>query len=276
VRSCTFIGDLDDGERLARRARFESVARAYDEVRPSYPAALFDDLFASLELEPGVRVLEIGAGTGIATRELLRRGLEVVALEPGRDLIEVARERSAGCDRVEFVPTAFEEWSTDERFRAIVAAQSLHWVEPGHLNRLPGMLRPEGAVAAMWNVHDPECPYRRLTQPAYRRIFGQSPTPSLDQMVDGLTRWLRVGGCFAGVEVRRHPWTTRYTTDQVLALIGTFSDHIALDPDQRRALHAGIRAELAKVGDSTEYWRVAVLALACGARAAGPHRTPSD
>ncbi|NUS54743.1 MAG: SAM-dependent methyltransferase, partial [Streptomycetaceae bacterium] len=63
-----------------QRARsFGEAADLYERYRPGYPAALYAHIAAAV---PGPRVLEIGAGTGIATRQLLAVGLDVVALEP--------------------------------------------------------------------------------------------------------------------------------------------------------------------------------------------------
>src|SRR5438132_12961717 len=63
------------------RLSFDAAAAIYDEIRPRYPAAMFDDLFRLLL--PGPVVLEVGPGTGQATRDLLDRGAVVHAVEIG-------------------------------------------------------------------------------------------------------------------------------------------------------------------------------------------------
>lgn len=61
------------GRRRYRRS-FDEDPAAYDASRPVPPAQVFDDLVALAGLSPGDRILEIGPGTGQATRPLLERG----------------------------------------------------------------------------------------------------------------------------------------------------------------------------------------------------------
>ncbi|MBA3794479.1 MAG: methyltransferase domain-containing protein, partial [Rubrobacter sp.] len=83
------------GERDRLRSTFDGAAPLYDEVRPGYPEALFDDV-ASLSVIPSRgRILEIGCGTGQATVPLARRGYEILCVELGENLAAVARRRGA-------------------------------------------------------------------------------------------------------------------------------------------------------------------------------------
>ena len=63
------------------RLSFNEAAEIYDRVRPSYPADLFDALFQMLPSEP--EIVEVGPGTGQATKDLLARGASVHAIEIG-------------------------------------------------------------------------------------------------------------------------------------------------------------------------------------------------
>ena len=95
---------------MEQRFTFDAVADLYDRARPDYPKALFDDVVAAAGLSPGDAVLEIGCGTGKATLGLARRGLNILALDPGEALIAVARRRLAGFETVEFARATFEAW----------------------------------------------------------------------------------------------------------------------------------------------------------------------
>ena len=64
---------------------FERMAAKYATARPPYPSSLYEALEAEGAIGPETRVLEIGAGAGLATRELVRSGSSVVAVEPGPD-----------------------------------------------------------------------------------------------------------------------------------------------------------------------------------------------
>jgi hypothetical protein len=72
------------------RKSFDSAAEAYHEIRPNYPWRMFDDLFGLLPTRP--RILEVGPGTGQATRDLLDRGGIVHAIEIGPALAAKLRE----------------------------------------------------------------------------------------------------------------------------------------------------------------------------------------
>ena len=73
----------------ARADSFGAAARVYDARRPRYPVQLIDDL-----LMQGARtVLDVGAGTGIASEQLLGRGVNVLAVEPDPRMAAIAREK---------------------------------------------------------------------------------------------------------------------------------------------------------------------------------------
>ena len=81
---------------MEQRFTFDSVAGLYNDARPLYPAALFADIMAFARLKAADRILEIGCGTGQATEGFARCDLSVLAVDPGAELIAVARERLAG------------------------------------------------------------------------------------------------------------------------------------------------------------------------------------
>ncbi|MEU8820901.1 class I SAM-dependent methyltransferase [Actinoplanes sp. NPDC048796] len=111
--------------------RFDEVPELYDRVRPGYPEALFDDLAGLTGLTPGAPVLEVGCGTGQATRSMAARGWAVTAVEPGPALAGLARHRLAGFPNVTVETAAFEDWpDRGRRFDVLVAASSWHWIDP--------------------------------------------------------------------------------------------------------------------------------------------------
>ena len=77
-------------ERRRVRATYDEVALLYDQARPGYPEALFDDVVSLSGIPPGGRILEIGCGTGQATVPLAQRGYPILCIELGENLAALA------------------------------------------------------------------------------------------------------------------------------------------------------------------------------------------
>src|SRR3954466_4385062 len=88
---------------------FDEVPELYDRVRPGYPDELFTDLASSTGMGAGTSVLEVGCGTGQATRSLAQLGCSVTAVEPGAGLAALARQRLAAFGDVTVETSTFEE-----------------------------------------------------------------------------------------------------------------------------------------------------------------------
>lgn len=133
---------------------FNEVPEIYDRVRPRYPDELFADLVTITGLDTGSSVLEVGCGTGQATRSLAALGCSVTAVEPGGEMAALARERVATLRNVSVETSTFEEWDDrDRRFDVLVAAASWHWVDPSiGWRRAHDVLAAGGWVALIGNV----------------------------------------------------------------------------------------------------------------------------
>jgi SAM-dependent methyltransferase len=235
----------DDRERLA--GTFDRAAELYDEMRPHYPEALFDDLARLAGMPPGGRVLEIGPGTGQATLPLARRGYDVMCIEPGHNLAAVLRRNMAGYPRVAVLECRFEAWKLEpDAFDLVVAATSFAWVDPDvRYVKAAAALRPGGCVAHFWHAHvylPGQDQFWDDVQESYRRHAPHMvgwPT-LVDELPRGVDPAFLEGGLFEEVAVRHYPGTERYDTAGYLKLLQTFSNHIALPDPARHALMADI------------------------------------
>ncbi len=133
---------------------FNEVPELYDQVRPGYPDELFADLGAITGMDERSSVLEVGCGTGQATRSLTALGCSVTAIEPGADMAALARQRLATFRNVEVETSMFEDWDDCGRhFDVVVAASSWHWVDLSiGWRRAYDVLHPAGWMALLGNV----------------------------------------------------------------------------------------------------------------------------
>ena len=125
---------------------FDSVVDAYDEGRPAYPAAVFE------ELEPlaGRRVVDVGAGTGIATQQLVARGCNVVPVDIGSALLQRARHRVPGLAPV--VADGVRLPMRDAVADLVCFAQSWHWLDADQrCSEVARVLHDGGLWAAWWS-----------------------------------------------------------------------------------------------------------------------------
>lgn len=140
-------------------AYFSGFAGDYARFRPTYAPAAIDALLEGLE--PPVRALDVGCGTGISTRLLAARGARVVGVDPSHDMLEEARRapRPVGAEgqgSVEYrLGTAESTGLPDASRDLVVCAQAFHWFDAARaLPELHRVLLRGGRLALVWNVRD--------------------------------------------------------------------------------------------------------------------------
>ena len=138
-------------------ASFDTVAELYNANRRGYPAPLYADLAAITGLGRQDAILEIGCGSGQATQGLVDLTDDVLALDPGAQLLNLARRRLSGQPGVEYANCSFEDWSLIEgRFRLVVSAQAWHWLDPRiAYEKAAAALVPDGWLAIFGHVPMP-------------------------------------------------------------------------------------------------------------------------
>jgi SAM-dependent methyltransferase len=142
---------------VSRALSFGSVAAAYERFRPGYPDELVDQVLAYAR-RPVSTALEIGAGTGKATRVFAGRGVAVTATDPDAAMLEELRKHVPATVRT--VQGAFEDLALTSTYDLVFAAAALHWTEPaGRWPRVTALLNPGGAFASFGgqlHLADPE------------------------------------------------------------------------------------------------------------------------
>lgn len=145
------------GRAALGRVGFETGSDAYERARPGYPVEAVTHLEATTGITRGSRVLDLAAGTGKLTRQLLADGALCLALEPSASMREVFRRVVPGValagGTAEMVPVA--TGTVD----AVVVAQAFHWFDPSRaLPEMARVLRPGGWLSLIWNERDESDP----------------------------------------------------------------------------------------------------------------------
>jgi trans-aconitate methyltransferase len=139
---------------MEQRFAFDQIANLYKAARPDYPEALIDDVVSQADLKQDDKILEVGCGTGQATKSFAERSFSILAIDPGPEMLRGAREGLAGFSNVKFSETTFEAWPAKQgEFRLILAAQSWHWVSPEvRFVKAAEVLSPDGSLAVFGHV----------------------------------------------------------------------------------------------------------------------------
>lgn len=252
---------------------FNEVPELYDRVRPGYPDELFADLAAITGMDEGSCVLEVGCGTGQATRSLAALGCRVTAVEPGADMAALARRRLAAFSNVTVETSTFEEWDAPgSRFDVLVAASAWHWVDPSvGWRRAHDVLRPGGWMALLGNVvvrrpGEPEV-YAE-TADLHERFCPGNPRwchPPLEDEVRGTGEDWRVegpGGLFRPTIVRWYPTVQWFDGDGFADHLRSTSLYRGLDPGIREPLLDALATRIrTRMGDRAPRRYLTVLGV---------------
>ncbi len=234
--------DLAEGRHL-----FGKDPLRYSRGRPDYPEQVFEILEQRCGLGTESRVLEIGSGSGNATRRLLRSApSSLVALEPDERFAPALRDLDAasGID----IELRFEVFETARLgrgvFDLVFAATSFHWIpQQLGLSKAAECLRPGGWLALFWNVFgDParEDPFHEATKSLLASL-GQSPSQADAAIPFALDRRARIAdlqkqAAFSEISTDRIDWTLELDPEAVRLLYGTFSNITRLGDDEREEL----------------------------------------
>jgi SAM-dependent methyltransferase len=225
------------------RSVFGRVAAIYDAARPPYPDRVYEILSERCGLGRETRVLEIGPGTGQATRRLTEIAARVIAIEPSELLAEFIRARLT-TDRLEIVVAPFEEVDLPAAsFDLVVSATAFHWLDPDlSLPKIATVLRPGGWLALWWNEFGDPLEPDPFDDATDRVLGGLPPGPSgagggaryaLD--VDARTRELASHG-FLDVRHEAIRWILELDPARTRQLYASFSNVARLPDAEREAV----------------------------------------
>lgn len=220
----------------AGAAGFAKVAAQYERGRPDYPEAAVAWLADRAGLRPGTVVVDLAAGTGKLTRQLVRTGAQVVAVEP---LPEMLSELISVLPQVQVViGTAESTGLPDGSATAVTVGQAFHWFStPEALGEIHRILEPGGYLALAWNRRD-------LTQELHNALIRvmaryRHESPSYEsgawiQVMDGTP-------LFEQVDEGRFRFTQVLDVDGLTARVASTSFIANLPPGEHAEVLEGVR-----------------------------------
>ncbi len=246
-------------EREERRITFDTTAADYDAVRPGYPVSMYEDLLTFSRLSSSARILEIGCGSGQATLPLAQLGYRITAIDISSKLTALARTKMVLFKRVQIETTSFEDYVGESgSFDLVIAATAMHWIDPALRYHKSALLLKNGGVLAIIRNTQPRpfrseahrepggslpgrerCPrpltgFFEDTRPIYRRLVPEWHDRDrflADPGSEILTE-LEQSGLFEQITKFTYQWTVKFTRDEYLRLLHTFSDHLRLGEER--------------------------------------------
>src|SRR4029079_10585510 len=210
----------ESDQRGVLRATFDEDAEGYDRSRPVAPAEVFDEVMRRASLSAGSTVVEIGPGTGQATRQLAARGLQVVAVELGPHLAERARGNLAAFPNVRVVTASFESWDPGAaRFDTVFACNSFHWIDRDvRFVKAATVLRPGGhlvVLATPWVVPETAERFWGEVQDDWDAVGARFDPSTMhpDLVTDDFGRAVRASGGFDEPTTTRRLFEVTFTAE---------------------------------------------------------------
>ena len=279
------------GWERSRRTHFNEIVATYDRVRPGYPVELFRDILTYTEMQighpsrtsrvgtpedhptrtsragtpVGRTAIEIGAGTGKATKPFLEAGFTVTAVEINNNMADFLVERYGDYDGLSVVNTAFEDTELLENsYDLVYAANSFHWVDPDISCPLVYRLLKSGGTFALFRYNtipaEGEDLYEEI-QAAYTKHYYSYYTSGIrPKKLQRETYWeaaelirgFRIDSLenygFCDIFRQLYDVTRLFDASEYIDYLETMSDHRALPKANREALYDGIREAIIRHG----------------------------
>lgn len=231
---------------------FDTVASTYERLRPGYVKELYRTLFDYIPIDKNSKVVEIGSGAGQATAPILATGCQLTAVECGKRFSELLRNKFKKYQNFSVITGKFEETVfEDNTFDLVFSVSAFHWVpeEIGY-KKVFSMLKPGGAFARFANH-----PYRDKGNPElsqeideiYDRYYNRYYNKKRETISEYTEQQAKERAMiaskygFSDIKYALFHRERSFSASEYIELLGTYSDHIAIEENIRTEFFAKIK-----------------------------------
>ena len=251
---------------------FDTVAETYEKLRPGYVDELYQDIFEYKPINNQSRVVEIGIGGGQATLPFLKTGCDLLAVDYGENFCIICREKFKEFPNFSAVSGKFEDVVFNCEYDLIYSASAFHWIpkEIGY-KKVYDMLK-DGGVFVRFANH----PYRDKGKPElseemdriyaeyYCKYHNKEPKPLVEYTEHQAHNRALIAEKygFTDIQYKLFYRTRTFTAEEYITLLGTYSDHIAIEETIRNEFFSKIEDAINRHGGEITIFDTIDLQLA--------------
>lgn len=252
---------------------FDTVASVYEKFRPGYVDKLYKMIFDYVALNESSHAVEVGIGGGQATLPFLKTGCRLTAVEYGEELSKLCRDKFKEYGGFSVVTNKFEdEFFADDMYDLVYSASAFHWVpEDVGYRKVFSMLKSGGAFARFANH-----PFRDKGNPSlceemdrmyaeyYYKYYGKKQEFPVEYSEEQAAERANIAKKYGFVDIRYALFnrTRTFSASEYCTLLGTYSDHIAIEEGTRTKFFSAIEDAINGHGGSITLYDTIDLQLA--------------
>ncbi len=216
---------------------FNTEAEKYEKMRPGYVSELYEDIFKYIPINESSNVIEIGIGGGQATLPILKTGCKLTAVECGENLAELCRQKFKEFPKFSAVIAKFEDFVCDNNLCDLIySATAFHWI-PEEIHE---------ALQKIYSVYMPD---------------SHSPNEYSEDDAKKRADIAQKYG-FVDISYKLYHRTRSFSAKEYISLLGTYSDHIAIEQNTRKKLFSEIEKAIDNLGGQITIYDTIDLQLA--------------